>query len=1184
MVLINGKEFKVYELDTAESILNRLAIEQNTLPKYLYFPEGIPTLYTLQSSRNIPLINLVEKMKEPRLSNITFKPYYDFVKDKLEQQKLSLKEDIFPLFVAMNPVLNETDPEYTGFLLLNMTSSMSENKYFNPPYPSPDILWKNRKETIARYQRIVNILSNKTVSQYRMLQIYEEVEEGIEVTKFNLEKTVFDMDLSIKNVTILEIFNKLNLSIGVPFTTINNFFKIMKGFTPPEEWAYTGTDAIITKVLQKKNAQEAAFEDYVDTVMVVEGDPGNQIVRASMELDSTGSNLDKEMFIQRFLDTIRGGFSNVEARNVEETSISGIFYLPGQEMNRYVMSDMVMNNELFANIFTIDESDKATKKKTGLFIRVNMPMMGSVSMNLIEKVVEATDYTLKGQNKKLFPINSKYIRVKVTKATNERAVNKLREMLSKLFVIYNESYEGIVQFYRRYITDFAEEDEEKQDVFQVRRIKDTDWYAPGYTRRCSAPPTIISPEEAEEAIDEGIPVMEFPREEDGIPLSYRCDYDTKIYPGLRENPFETKDRFPYIPCCYPEDQKDKEGSYYRNYFYNEELREKMQSKSKKMLITNKILSEDVFSPLPLEYIRLFDAFDQNIKYGYWRKGVTRSKTSFLQCVMEALNINDILSLNSSEEKLASAVMERMSLATPEIAAACRQEMSGYTSDEIMAMIEDTDVFLDPRNFVNLAQIKYKCNVYIFLREGDKFRMVVPNHNKAYYTYRNDFPSILIYQHMGSESDFAKYPQCELIIRSNSAREDEHDYNFSYDSKTSKGLRKIFRKMKLAYNLDVPINETVFPWNTSVSILGQSIDPYGKTRSFTAEFRGKKFLLMTEPIAPINAKEVPDEVEKISLNDAVKIFETLEVEMKGQVVSDSIVVEVRGILGNVDVIIPTTDSNPVEGITVIYDNPSYAQDKSSELENFNKFRKLSRYVTEYMFWLYSKYLQGMNKTVMDQESVTQFSDQYIEIDPEFIYEDVVNSFVEDNPALMSDGRLIVKSEETLRRLLYVLRVEIARNGPKLLKYYMRTAIERYYEDVSDFDPKSNQVILEGEKSVEKWIMEMRNSYFLYESVIPGTLNPYFFRNDIISENIVWIMQPVDSIQTAVTTAITWEEKGYNEYDPEFEQEIPSSYTLYSYASPKDIVPYKVAGAENQYDIRILGYKYEGISYYTVMLRV
>ena len=41
MVLVNGKDFKIYDLDTLSTFKDRLASKLSTLPEYLYFPDDL---------------------------------------------------------------------------------------------------------------------------------------------------------------------------------------------------------------------------------------------------------------------------------------------------------------------------------------------------------------------------------------------------------------------------------------------------------------------------------------------------------------------------------------------------------------------------------------------------------------------------------------------------------------------------------------------------------------------------------------------------------------------------------------------------------------------------------------------------------------------------------------------------------------------------------------------------------------------------------------------------------------------------------------------------------------------------------------------------------------------------------------------------------------------------------------
>ena len=68
-------------------------------------------------------------------------------------------------------------------------------------------------------------------------------------------------------------------------------------------------------------------------------------------------------------------------------------------------------------------------------------------------------------------------------------------------------------------------------------------------------------------------------------------------------------------------------------------------------------------------------------------------------------------------------------------------------------------YFDPKKYYRLLENKYNCNIYLFNEKG----MIIPDHVENYLRYYKRYiHSIFIYEHLGSESDNAKYPQCEIL--------------------------------------------------------------------------------------------------------------------------------------------------------------------------------------------------------------------------------------------------------------------------------------------------------------------------------------------------------------------------------------------------------------------------------------
>ena len=63
MVQINGSEFVTYDLDTLPSVLDRVASQLKTIPRYLYFPEGIPSFNDFLGDKDIIVEDLLQFVK-----------------------------------------------------------------------------------------------------------------------------------------------------------------------------------------------------------------------------------------------------------------------------------------------------------------------------------------------------------------------------------------------------------------------------------------------------------------------------------------------------------------------------------------------------------------------------------------------------------------------------------------------------------------------------------------------------------------------------------------------------------------------------------------------------------------------------------------------------------------------------------------------------------------------------------------------------------------------------------------------------------------------------------------------------------------------------------------------------------------------------------------------------------------
>lgn len=1204
-IRVNGTKFILYELDNIETVKKRIASMLDTTVDYLYFPD-IPDLNLYDFKQNLTVENLLDDIKKSAKNNSSIVQLIDELTKK-QPRKYSIQNNVrnvIKIWMAYNTHLTKEKA------LDKISKLVVDQKYFKTETDFQREC-KDKKEIIKDLKTDIN--NTITSSEYKLVLFREfgAVEESILFTEFELEYAIFELNLRLQNISFEELFNDIVLNNSVPFATVKSFYKILKDFIPPDEWAvsYTSLDpkikhryrtrkqdqidkelneSLVLKVSQKEILSVTKL-NYADTVIKIDAEG---FVKANITINTEKGNVSQNEYIKRMLSV----FNNIKIKHDDpnEKKIVGLFYYPAQRLDKYVFSDLVMNDDLFSMLIKIDESEKITKKKSGLKIHFNHVKTGHISATITEKKKIKTTIT-KSEEILALPVGEPYIRVRISQSTNTQAVNIFREILGKLFVLYDSKYNDIVEIYKEYIPDFGNIEIE-EEIITPLQPEDVapDLFIKTYSRvNCAKMPTPITEEEYNKSIEEGKSVMKFPRDipkdknaekfpRDGINQNYyKCDHETHPNIGLTENELKNADIYPYVPCCFIASQKNKQLYKRYNNPSSKKIEKEIKEKKSDIIKTDKILKNNQYGSLPQNIETLFTLIDPEPKYEYIRRGVNRTEHSFLNCVMEALNEEtNILDISDDKELLTILVNKRKEFATKEFAPLCRQELYDMDTSKIMKMIRDKNVYLDPKLFVHLLEDYYKCNIYIFTKKYLGGEMILPRHTQSYYKNKNTFKSIYIFEHMGSESDHAKYPQCELIIKYNNLTGKTVNDSFSY--KDSKNIRHVYENLRKSYALNKPIEECdLGPLLGTTKILSQSIDSYGKTRQINIQFLEHKVTLITSPIQPIRTPEMKTSaIYFIDLDTAIKLASVLGIVINHKITVGKYIKEISGILGNVNISIPIQKTKD----TLVYDIPlgqeglNFPIDGNSALVKYNKNKKLARYLVEYVFWMYSNFLHNQDIVEITDDNISRFSNEAFEIIPDFDYEYVSKYF---SHTFLIDGKIVVQSQEIIKRLVYVLRLMARRNSNGLLNYYSHTVIHNYYEDVTDFDQHPNQVILYGEESVDKWIEEnnMMNGSILHNEILIAQTTPYFFKNNLINEN-VYLAQNTNSYEKANTIGVEWINKGYNIniYVPKTDNER-IIFPIYSYTNEYDI---KFMTGSSDTGVILIGYKIDNKPFYTVLL--
>lgn len=1112
MIYVNGEAFPVYLLDNEETIKERIAINMKTLPKYLYFPNGfnrqkesknivIDRLKTIiNNSENFPLVDETEGLKE---------------------------EDIIYPWLAFNESLENIPNDFKDAFLISMQRNEDDDFI--------EIYRKKIPDFKKKYQTDVRNLKEKVKEDVYILKTIENANISNTSTDFETLKSVFTLTLNNDNVTLMELFNYSVLTKNVPFCSIKEIYKIHKSFIPSEDWVNSESDAIIYKISPTKEnlSREIKMEEYQEVIIYEKDDK----IRINMMIDVQQDYISKEDYISRFFEIFN---TNIDLSYTEkEDNIDGVFYLINQQFNKYVFADLVMNNNIFSYVFSINEGDKATKQKSGMHVYYDNDKENYVSFTLTEKYREITD---SDEIVKKIPFNIPYLRVKITKSRNISVVENFMEVMKRIFSIYENLEPEIIKEYQEFIPYFGKKSKLKE-VKERDRLKDIvpELFEKGkYARFCANLPRIVSEEEAKQIND----YILFPKTpEEGSQHYYVCDHHQEhSYIGIRKNPNE-KSNYKYVPCCYKIDQKQKETSLYSKYYQNKESdKEKIQQR---VIKTNKFLT-NAYGLLPRPIERIFETIDIDEDNIYYRYGFKRSNNSFITCILKAMNIKS--KAKKERQDLINIIYQT---------GICSQELYNYTKEEIERILNDDKSYFDPKLFLRVLESVYNCNIILF----DDTNIILPNHTKSYLRYDNKLPTILVYENKGSESDMAEYPQCELIIRYN---QNGINRSFSNNDKIIKDVWNIYEDIYDSYDYSSHNRKVFLPINENL-IVGQYIDVYGKCRKLVLNmFDNKNIILHTPPIPPLKVPKVSVIEEKYPLNLAFNVIAELGTNVNNQIINEEKEIEeLSFMLGNVDVHIHIEKNKLIENMPYI-EKISPFPDNTSKLEYMEYTRKMSKYMIEYSMWLLSNYLHKNNKNDVKDEDIPDFVKEYMQIDKNFKYGKVSKKF-NTKMGLMRNNKLIIEDMETLKRLVYTLRLMIRRRKNKILKYHQKIYMDDFFDDIKDFDIYPSQILILGEKSVKEWIIRPIVNYELTNKVLLDKDGTYFFKNKLIGEGI-WLARNVNKLEDAIKMGKYWKDKGVVNEDGNGNEE--NNFTLYVYKSSKDIKPYRVG---NKNDISIIGYK-------------
>ena len=1173
MVKINGIDFKIYELDTLDSIIRRIAAKMNTIPKYLYFENGIPNLDEFKSDDNIIVEDFLDYIKT-NSSGLDFAEFFSTVENYVEQLELDLMEDIFIYFILFNESLLSTPTEYLGPLFLQI--KIESQKYFTEKLNIEDI-WNDKKVLKNNLDLRIKNNKNSVVEDEKYFKTIETAKK-IEATSFEPESVKVRMTLNVNKLSILEFFNEIQLNEEAPLATINHMYKIYKNFIPPADWSVylnAYSDLFPNNLILNVNTYK---NEYIEAIFMEQGE--YIILEADLDINKTKKLVDKlTSIISDVVPNI-----TLDIIEIQQINLKGFYYYPQSTFNVYTLADTVMNNPLFSNLMVIDEHDKASKDKTSVYIRFQNPSIGKITATLTAKIVESSDPILRGKDRKLFKTGDYYIRVKIAYSDNIQAVEEFQRFFGKLLDIYIKLEPQLMALYKMFgivlnkILPSKPTDTSKQTLKQIA----PKMFISQYSSKCNFKPNVIDDDKIDQEKQKGNIVMTYPLPEDETEdfpvLNYVCRDKKAPFPGLIKNVLSNKDEIPYLPCCFKVDQSTKVSSAYTAYFDPDNYVVDDDKKQQGTIITKKLVNFNNYGTLTKNLEDIFNLFDNNSNHLYLRKGMSSNNDSFLEAVLECVHYDKVSKIPKNKRDVMLKQV-RNKLSDFEYLPSAKQEMYDFSLDQILEYLEsDKDFSSD--YFINLLQTYFNCNIFIFSRRKNSEDTIlsVPRHLQAYYKRKHSDRCIFIYKHYGAVSDHRSKPKYEIIIRRKKTTKQEQ-FIFDINTDIGKSINQIFQNLTLAYALNTKIHTNFFPEHLSEPVV-QDIDSYGKTRylTFIVDELDSPITIKTSPLQPFS---IPSDIylkhEKTYSENAITFLTTYGDGTITQNVFNDRVVSYSGIIGNIEIEIQTNE----DAVSAKYERKNIVKvddlDTSSILESYKFYKKLSRIIVSYSNWLYSKYLHERDEKV-SEESLQDFVQNNIDIIEDYTYPPFFKEFTMDN-GVMLDNKLIVKSEETLKRLIYSLQLT-SRNRHLIYNYYKRKYIDNFFEDISDFDPHHFQVLLQGANSIQLWRSEYESSHYLHNTVVLNHTTPYFFKNDLVSPDLHLAIN-IDEMSKGFTINEYWNKFGFV-----YENGVPIieyNYTLFAIRNSSNIEKYTIGKPNNKSPV-ILGYKVNDKPKFTLLLKL
>nr|QBK87205.1 MAG: early transcription factor large subunit-like protein [Marseillevirus LCMAC201] len=934
--------------------------------------------------------------------------------------------------------------------------------------------------------------------------------EPLTTTKFLQDSVIIEYRITI-TLDPLEAFDSINLNSNISYvrlkTADQTYYKLLKTLVPPNEWL-EGDSTLVFKIYRKEEKESwgTATIDYIgDTepyqaIMVIESTVGS----------NKGEKKTSEEEIRNSIINIFTG-ADIKITNREEKGVKGVFAIPEMSISRDVFLDLITNNPMVSHYLYVDETRDLSSKKGVLYLYYSPGDSESqiITVFLSERTASRSDIFYTSKELLLF---TPYLNVRVARAMNLDQIENFKQAFAVILNVYKKNFDSIAKSYEAVIPGFKNANTlvHKRSAGTNKRIKalqaqDSELFIHGYPTSCERKrqPIPILNKDQKKFTNNRQQIMNYPKNSRNF---FICSTENKyIFPGLMKNKLNNSEEYPYLPCCYPNNQKT--GRKTLN-VYLKDLTKVSHSKTTNIVI-KKAVEEGKLGYLPRN---IHHILHQSAGKGekFRRQGVAVSNNSFIEVVLLALD-----PIYEKTPNKPSYIKDfRVNLASIKISSII-QELYDIDQEKFIKDILDPEVIFDSKLFIGLLEAYYGCQIVVFTRSDHQpnGEFEIPRYTQGYLYNKLSLEkkTVLVYKHMGMRSDNLENPHYELIVKKCNKITTWYFENDILIRKLYSYFLQSYKLYLIGIGRYAPI--TVPPLANAI---GQVIDRYGKTRGYT--FKDNVYMVVS-PLMPaddidvVDAPTVRPTFQKIlAFSKSNRLKVTQQDISEGKAIGIS--VNIHGIPYSY---LPFKPTSVLQGIPKAEHLGFSIPTKKDILKKTLHNRKIADYLMQLILYGFSVWYADQiknPKNVRKQEEIDQLPlanqqvsekvlllglvDQYL--NKKLIIISKHNYNVEDLPrrltinnSFFQNSLLVTDSEETYNRLGYYLRFMISKNKILVQRYSERTYLNNYYTYADDFQERKGQLIFVGGLSVSNWIETQEHgvSNQIHAIPHPYLAEPFFF---------------------------------------------------------------------------------------------